>query len=223
MRHRKKYSKLGLTTNQRKALLKGLTISLLEHGAIVTTKARAKQLRSYVERIITKVKKEDEAHARRLVFKKLQSKEAVKKLFDEYKDEFVNRQGGYTRIHLLANRAGDAAEMARISLILSAPVEAEVEVETEKTEKPETKAEKPAKKAKKAEAKPAKIETPVETKTESKTTENETKAEEPTKKTEKAAAEAKVKAEKPTKKPAEKPKKKAKEKINPVVNDQKAE
>ncbi len=219
MRHRKKYSKLGLTTNQRKALLKGLTISLLEHGAIVTTKARAKQLRSYVERIITKVKKEDEAHARRLVFKKLQSKEAVKKLFDEYKEDFVNRQGGYTRIHLLANRAGDAAEMARISLILSAPVEAEVEV---KTEKPETKTEKPANKAKKAEAKPAKVETPVETKAGSKATKNETKAEMPTKKTEKAEVKAKTTVEKPAKKPSEKPKK-PKEKINPVTNDQKAE
>lgn len=145
MRHKKKYRKLGLTTNQRKMMLRGLAVSLLEHGAIVTTKARAKELRSYVERIITKVKKENETHARRLVFKKLQSKYAVKKLFDEYKSEFVDRPGGYTRIHLLANRRGDAAEMARISLVLEAAA-AEPEEEAVVEEKAEKKA--PAKKAK---------------------------------------------------------------------------
>ncbi len=140
MRHRKKYSRLGLTTNQRKALLKGLAVSLLEHGAIVTTKARAKQLRPYVERLISKVKKEDESFARRLVFKKLQSKMAVKKLFDEYKEEFVNRPGGYTRIHLLGNRPGDAAEMARISLIFKADEIEETKPETEQSEKKTKKA-----------------------------------------------------------------------------------
>lgn len=118
MRHRKKYKKLGLTTNQRKALLKGLTVSLLEHGTIVTTKARAKELKRYVERIISKVKKEDHAHAQRLVFRKLQNKEIVKKLFNEYKEAFVGRPGGYTRTYLLGNRPGDAAEMAQISLVL---------------------------------------------------------------------------------------------------------
>ncbi|RLE18378.1 MAG: 50S ribosomal protein L17 [Acidobacteria bacterium] len=194
MRHRKKYSKLGLTTNQRKALLKGLTISLLEHGAIVTTKARAKQLRAYAERIISKVKKEDEAHARRLVFRKLQSKMAVKKLFDEYKEEFVNRPGGYTRIHLLGNRPGDAAEMARISLILNAPVEAEVEVETEKSV---AKAEKPAKKTAKAKAKPAETKAVAEKKVESKKADGEAKAATPSKKAPKKAV------KKPETKPAE--------------------
>jgi large subunit ribosomal protein L17 len=118
MRHRKKYKKLGLTTNQRKALLKGLAISLIEHGSIVTTKARAKELKKYVEKIISKVKKEDQSHGQRLVFKKLQNKEAVKKLFNVYKDAFVGRPGGYTRTYLLGRRAGDAAEMAQISLIL---------------------------------------------------------------------------------------------------------
>ena len=140
MRHKKKYRKLGLTTNQRKMLLRGLAVSLLEHGSIVTTKARAKELRSYVERIITKVKRENETHARRLVFKKLQNKFVVKKLFDEYKEEFVSRPGGYTRIHLLGNRRGDAAEMARISLVLDEMMAtaAEPEVEAEVTEDKET-------------------------------------------------------------------------------------
>ena len=141
MRHKKKYRKLGMPTNQRKMLLRGLAVSLLEHGSIVTTKARAKELRSYVERIISKVKRENETHARRLVFRKLQNKFAVKKLFDEYKDEFVSRPGGYTRIHLLGNRRGDAAEMARISLVLEdviaaeATPEAVVEVEEPKAKK----------------------------------------------------------------------------------------
>lgn len=180
MRHRKKYSKLGLTTNQRKALLKGLTVSLLEHGAIVTTKARAKQLRSYAERIISKVKKEDESHARRMVFRKLQSKMAVKKLFDEYKEEFVNRPGGYTRIHLLGNRPGDAAEMARISLILGTPVAEAEEVEAKE---PETKGKKPAKKAAKAEkteAKPAEAKAASADKAEAKAKESKAKAKKPT-------------------------------------------
>lgn len=151
MRHRKKYRKLGLTTNQRKMLLRGLAVSLLEHGSIVTTKARAKELRSYVERLITKVKKENETHARRLVFKKLQNKYVVKKLFDEYKEEFVSRPGGYTRIHLLGPRRGDAAEMARISLVLDEIIQAEEAAAPEETA--ETKAEeKKAKPAKKTRA-----------------------------------------------------------------------
>lgn len=151
MRHRKKYRKLGLTTNQRKMLLRGLAVSLLEHGSIVTTKARAKELRSYVERLITKVKKENETHARRLVFKKLQNKYVVKKLFDEYKEEFVSRPGGYTRIHLLGSRRGDAAEMARISLVLDGIIQAEEAAAPEETA--ETKAEeKKAKPAKKTRA-----------------------------------------------------------------------
>ena len=233
MRHRKKYSKLGLTTNQRKALLKGLTISLLEHGAIVTTKARAKQLRSYAERIISKVKKEDEAHARRLVFRKLQSKLAVKKLFDEYKEVFADRPGGYTRIHLLGNRAGDAAEMARISLILASPVETAVEVETKE---PAPKAEEPAKKSKspkKAKAKAEKVEVPEEVEAEAKPAESKLKAEKP--KTEAKEAGSKPKAEKPkanskakeaeSKAKAEKPAKKkvTKTETKPAENDQKAE
>ena len=216
MRHRKKYSKLGLTTNQRKALLKGLTISLLEHGAIVTTKARAKQLRAYAERIISKVKKDDEAHARRLVFRKLQSKLAVKKLFDEYKEVFADRPGGYTRIHLLGNRAGDAAEMARISLILGSS--AKVEEEAEKKQTAEAKAEKPVKKAKtakKAESKPVKVEASEEVEAEAKPAEDKPKDEKPA--TEAKAVESKAKPEKPAKK------KVTKTETKPAENDQKAE
>ncbi len=140
MRHRKAGRKLGRNTNQRKMLLRNLAVSLIEHGSIVTTKAKAKELRRYIERIITKVKHEDQSHAQRLVFKKLQNKEAVKRLFKEYKDAFVDRPGGYTRIFLLGNRPGDAAEMAKISLILDTGI---VETEEEETE---VKEEKPKKK-----------------------------------------------------------------------------
>ncbi|NOZ12733.1 MAG: 50S ribosomal protein L17 [Acidobacteria bacterium] len=191
MRHRKKYSRLGLTTNQRKALLKGLAVSLLEHGAIVTTKARAKQLRPYVERLITKVKKEDESFARRLVFKKLQSKMAVKKLFDEYKEEFVNRPGGYTRIHLLGNRPGDAAEMARISLVFKADAAEEAAPETKPSEKKTQKSSKKETDVKAAdkpvEAKTAETETSVSTE---KPEKPEKKAKKPSEKAEAAESEA---------------------------------
>ncbi len=196
MRHRKKYRKLGLTTNQRKMLLRGLAVSLLEHGSIVTTKARAKELRSYVERLITKVKKENETHARRLVFKKLQNKYVVKKLFDEYKDEFVSRPGGYTRIHLLGPRRGDAAEMARISLVLDEMIQAEEpEAPEEKAEaKPKEKEAKPAKKAKTKK----KTETKEKAKDEKKTT-----AKTKSKSTTKSKAEPKAKATKKTEPKAE--------------------
>ncbi len=152
MRHRKSGRKLGRTTNQRKMLLRNLAVSLIEHGSIITTKAKAKELRRYVEKLITKVKHEDQSHAQRLVFRKLQNKEAVKKLFKEYRESFIDRPGGYTRIYLLGNRVGDAAEMAKISLILKKQVvEAEV-VEEEKKTKKEAKA-KEEKKEVKEEAK----------------------------------------------------------------------
>ena len=141
MRHRKSGRKLGRTTNQRKMLLRNLAISLIEHGSIVTTKAKAKELRRYVEKLITKVKHEDQSHAQRLVFRKLQNKEAVKKLFKEYRESFIDRPGGYTRIYLLGNRAGDAAEMAKISLILKEQVVEEEVVEEEKKTKKEAKVE----------------------------------------------------------------------------------
>ncbi|BBB32902.1 large subunit ribosomal protein L17 [Thermotomaculum hydrothermale] len=154
MRHRKAGRKLGRNTNQRKMLLRNLAVSLIEHGSIVTTKAKAKELRRYVEKIITKVKHEDQSHAQRLVFKKLQNKEAVKKLFKEYRESFIDRPGGYTRIYLLGNRPGDAAEMAKISLILKGEVvveeepvvEEEVKEEVKEETKEEVKEEAPKKK-----------------------------------------------------------------------------
>ena len=179
MRHRKAGRKLGRNTNQRKMLLRNLAVSLIEHGSIVTTKAKAKELRRYIEKIITKVKHEDQSHAQRLVYRKLQNKEAVKKLFREYKDSFVDRPGGYTRIYLLGNRPGDAAEMAKISLILEVKEEAvEETTDVQEEVKEEVKEEKPKKKRgrkPKAEKEEAKEEVKEEAKEEAK---EEEKAEE---------------------------------------------
>ncbi len=156
MRHRKAGRKLGRTTNQRKMLLRNLAVSLIEHGSIVTTKAKAKELRRFVEKIITKVKHEDQSHAQRLVFRKLQNKEAVKKLFREYRESFLDRPGGYTRIYLLGNRPGDAAEMAKISLILKGEEVVEEEPAVEEVKEAEAKEEVKEKKAPKKRGKKAK-------------------------------------------------------------------
>ena len=126
MRHRKGYRKLSRNTNQRKALLKGLAISLVEHGRINTTLARAKELRRFAERLVTMAKKGD-AHAHRLVFSELQNKEATKKLLNHYGPKYQERPGGFTRILKTGNRLGDHAEMAFIELIdhETAPLEAD--------------------------------------------------------------------------------------------------
>ncbi len=167
MRHRKAGRKLGRTTNQRKMLLRNLAVSLIEHGSIVTTKAKAKELRRFVEKIITKVKHEDQSHAQRLVFRKLQNKEAVKKLFREYRESFLDRPGGYTRIYLLGNRPGDAAEMAKISLILKGEDVVEEEAAVEEVKEADSKEEVKEKKAPKKRARKTK-EAEQESKTEDK-------------------------------------------------------
>lgn len=116
MRHQKGYRKLGRNTNQRKALLKGLAISLFEQGRIVTTVAKAKELRRYAEKLVTIAKRQD-AFAHRLVFSKLQNKEITKKLMNELGPKYQERPGGYTRILKKGRRHGDAAEMAYIELV----------------------------------------------------------------------------------------------------------
>ncbi|CAM2066168.1 50S ribosomal protein L17 [Sulfidibacter corallicola] len=116
MRHRKGYSKLNRNTNQRKALLKGLAISLFEHGRITTTVAKAKELRRYAERLITIAKKQTPS-AHRVVFSRLQNKDITKKLLNEYGPKYEGRNGGYTRILKKGRRLGDGAEMAFIELV----------------------------------------------------------------------------------------------------------
>jgi len=116
MRHRNKVKKLGRTKSHRKATLRNLALAILTHHQIKTTLAKAKAARSVVERLITYGKK-DTVHARRLAFKFLQSRDLVKKLFDEIAPTFSERDGGYTRIIKLGQRSGDGAQMAVLQLV----------------------------------------------------------------------------------------------------------
>ncbi|MEO8819212.1 MAG: 50S ribosomal protein L17 [Ginsengibacter sp.] len=116
MRHGDKINNLGRTASHRKALLANLTCQLFEHKKIVTTLAKAKALRPYVEPMITK-SKENTTHHRRLVFSYLQDKDAVKELFDVISPKIASRPGGYTRIIKLGKRVGDNAELAMIELV----------------------------------------------------------------------------------------------------------
>lgn len=116
MRHRHGYRKLGRTSAHRAALLKNLSISLIEHGKIETTVEKAKELRSYVEKLITVAGKGD-SNAHKAVFAALQSKEATKTLVNEIAPKYVDRPGGYTRITRTRIRRGDATTMAFIELV----------------------------------------------------------------------------------------------------------
>lgn len=116
MRHGDKINNLGRTASHRKALLSNLAIQLIAHKKIVTTLAKAKSLRTYVEPLITKAK-DNTTHQRRVVFSYLQDKEAVTELFGTIATKVAGRPGGYTRIIKLGTRVGDNAETALIELV----------------------------------------------------------------------------------------------------------
>ncbi|MFM2282555.1 MAG: hypothetical protein RL222_59 [Bacteroidota bacterium] len=116
MRHGNKINHLGRKYGHRAALLKNLSSALFMHKRIETTVAKAKELRGYVEPLVTK-SKDNTTHSRREVFSYLQDKEATKELFDVIAPKVGNRPGGYTRIVRLGARQGDAAEMAIIELV----------------------------------------------------------------------------------------------------------
>ena len=116
MRHNKKFNHLGRTADHRAALLSNLASSLIEHKRITTTLAKAKALKKYVEPLITKAKN-DTTNSRRVVFRYLQNKEAVKELFGAVITKVGDRPGGYTRIIKLGVRQGDAAPIAFIELV----------------------------------------------------------------------------------------------------------
>ncbi len=116
MRHNKKFNHLSRTKAHRDALLANMTISLILHKRIFTTLAKAKALRVYAEPLINRAK-EDTMSNRRLVFKNLQSKEAVKELFQEIAQKIADRPGGYTRILKTGNRLGDNAQTCFIELV----------------------------------------------------------------------------------------------------------
>lgn len=116
MRHGNKVNHLGRTYSHRKALLANLANSLIINKRIVTTLAKAKELRVFIEPLITK-SKDNATHARRTVFSNLKSKEAAKELFDVVAPKIADRPGGYTRIIKSGYRTGDNAEMAYIELV----------------------------------------------------------------------------------------------------------
>ncbi|MBS1932980.1 MAG: 50S ribosomal protein L17 [Bacteroidetes bacterium] len=116
MRHGDKIKNLSRTASHRKALLSNLAVQLITHKSIVTTLAKAKALRTYVEPLITK-SKDNSTHQRRVVFSYLQDKEAVTELFSNVAGKVAGRPGGYTRIIKLGTRVGDNAETALIELV----------------------------------------------------------------------------------------------------------
>ena len=116
MRHRHGYRKLGRTSSHRAALLKNLTIALIENGKIETTVPKAKELRSYAEKLVT-VARTGEANAHREVFAALQSKEATKKLLNEIAPQYKERNGGYTRIIRTRIRSVDDTSMTFIDFV----------------------------------------------------------------------------------------------------------
>ncbi|MGD9897991.1 MAG: 50S ribosomal protein L17 [Calditrichaceae bacterium] len=116
MQHKKKGTHLGRTTSHKKALMRNMAAQVLKHRQIKTTDAKAKEVRRFVERLITYGKK-GTLHHRRLAFKFLQNKEAVKVLFEEVAPVFQDRNGGYTRIIKLGYRKGDAASVSLLQLV----------------------------------------------------------------------------------------------------------
>jgi len=116
MRHGDKINNLSRTASHRRALLSNLAIQLITHKKIVTTLAKAKALRTYIEPLITKAK-ENSTHQRRIVFSYLQDKEAITELFSTVAAKIAGRPGGYTRIIKLGARVGDNAETALIELV----------------------------------------------------------------------------------------------------------
>ncbi len=129
MRHNKHRASLGVTREHREAMLSNMAASLIEHGRIKTTLTKAKALRPFVEKIITKAKKAAAfekidgkldpraLHLRRLALKDVRNEDAITLLFNEKVSEFTNRAGGYTRIYKLGPRVGDAANMALIEFV----------------------------------------------------------------------------------------------------------
>jgi len=127
MRHQKARRKLGRSSSHRQALLRNLVTSLLLHERIITTEAKAKELRRTAEKMISLAKRED-LHARRQASRVIMDESVLKKLFDSLGARFSQRSGGYTRITKLSYRAGDGAPLAAIELLDQEGQKAEVSV-----------------------------------------------------------------------------------------------
>ncbi len=116
MRHNKKFNHLSRTASHRNAMLANMAISLIMHKRITTTLAKAKALKKFVEPLITR-SKDDSTNSRRVVFRYLQNKFALKELFGDVAAKVGDRPGGYTRIIKLGTRQGDAAQICFIELV----------------------------------------------------------------------------------------------------------
>ena len=116
MRHRKSGRKLNRNSSQRNALKKGLAISIIEHESIKTTLAKAKEIRGFLEPLVT-LAKENTVANQRLAYSRLQSKEAVAKLFDELGPRYKDRPGGYLRVIKRGYRPGDKAPAAQVEFV----------------------------------------------------------------------------------------------------------
>jgi len=121
MRHRVEGRKFGRETDQRRLMMNNLVKSMIEHGQITTTLAKAKEMRRYVERVVT-YGKNDTVHSRRLAYRVLGDRTLVKKLFTEIAPTFQDRNGGYTRIIKAGYRRGDSAPMAVIQFVESSAI-----------------------------------------------------------------------------------------------------
>lgn len=116
MRHHNNVRKFGREKNQRQALMKSLAYSLLVHEKMVTTLAKAKELRPYIEKLVTKGKS-DTLASRKLIYSRLGESNASKKLFKDIAPKYQDRKGGYTRITKMPRRVSDSAEMAQIEFV----------------------------------------------------------------------------------------------------------
>lgn len=116
MRHKRRVKHFSRDTNARKALIRGLVGSLVEHGRIKTTLAKAKELRRHIEKAIT-VGKRPGLATRRVLISKLASKSTSKSIVEDLSPRFMERAGGYTRIIKIGKRPGDSAEMAFIEFV----------------------------------------------------------------------------------------------------------
>jgi large subunit ribosomal protein L17 len=189
MRHRVAGRKLSRHTQHRELMFRNMVVSLLQHERIQTTLAKAKELRGWVDKIITLGKK-GSLHARRHAFALLRNKEIVKKLFDEIVPRLKEREGGYTRVYKMGWRQGDGAPLSLIELVTFSP--------------PEQKKKSPVKKAKEVLEKVAPKIKGKEEKKEKEGKEKKEKKEKKMKEKEKEAPkEKKEKKEKPKKKSSE--------------------
>jgi len=130
MRHKKKGRKLGRKVGNRRALLMNLASQMITHKRIKTTDSKAKELRTYIEPLITLAKKND-LHSRRMIIRKLPKKDIVKTLYDEIAPLYVDRPGGYTRIVKLGYRDNDRAPVSIIEFVDMVDVSTSEEKETD--------------------------------------------------------------------------------------------